>query len=78
MHLSENPLEWSVSSLPITNRAVNVLRKYGIKTVEMLVELEYNDLRDMRGFGPHCMKVTQDALAELGLKLKPTDYAARR
>lgn len=71
-------LEWSVSSLPISNRALNVLRRYGIKTVENLTELELYELRDMRGFGPHCMEETLAALAELGLQLKPTNYATRR
>lgn len=70
--------EMSVSSLPIGNRALNVMRKYGIKTVENLVGYEANDLTDMRGFGPTCLQETIEALAELGLKLKSPDYPARR
>ena len=70
--------EISVASLNVSNRALNVFRKYGIRTVEDLVAHDPCDLKDMRGFGPGCLQETIDALRELGLALKPIDYAARR
>lgn len=71
-------LERSVADLNIGNRALNVFRKYGIKTVADLVEYEVDDLRDLRSFGPYCLAETLSALEEVGLKLKPANYAARR
>lgn len=71
-------LERSVADLNISNRALNVFRNYGIKTVGDLITYEMKDLTDLRGFGPNCLQETMEALREVGLKLKDIDYAARR
>lgn len=70
--------EIPVSLLDISNRSLNVFRKYGIKTLGDLMEHDQADLKDMRGFGDGCMKETLEALAAEGVSLKPIDYAARR
>lgn len=70
--------EIPVSLLDISNRSLNVFRKYGIKSVGDLMEHDQADLRDMRGFGDGCLKETMEALAAEGVNLKPIDYSARR
>jgi DNA-directed RNA polymerase alpha subunit len=71
-------LERPVADLTISNRALNVFRKYGIKTIGDLVQFDPDDLTDLRGFGPGCLQETIEALREVGQALKPVDYAARR
>jgi DNA-directed RNA polymerase alpha subunit len=71
-------LERSVADLNISNRALNVFRKYGVRTLDDLVQHDVCDLKDLRGFGPGCLAETIEALREVGLKLKDIDYAARR
>lgn len=66
-----------ISDLNVSNRVVNALRNGGIRTVEALVDQDAWDLHDLRGFGAECMNQTVNALAELGLTLKPSNYFDR-
>lgn len=70
--------EISVTQLDIGNRALNCLKKAGIRTVADLVQMEPSDLTDIRGFGPGCLQETVEALLDMGLKLRPVDFVARR
>lgn len=63
-------LNTPLSSLPIGNRALNILHRNDIKIVENLTKLEPHDLCDFRGFGPTCLGEVVRALNGLGLKLK--------
>jgi DNA-directed RNA polymerase alpha subunit len=76
--LGPNPANIMVTEISVGNRALNIFRKYGIKTVADLIQNEASDLTDLRGFGPGCLTETINALREIGFELKPIDYAARR
>lgn len=76
--LGSNPANIMITEISVGNRALNVFRRNGIKTVADLISHEASDLTDMRGFGPNCLTETVNALREIGFQLKPIDYAARR
>lgn len=76
--LGNNPAHIMVTEISVGNRALNVFRRHGIKTVADLMTYEASDLTDLRGFGPECLTQTINALREVGFELKPIDYAARR
>jgi DNA-directed RNA polymerase alpha subunit len=68
----------SVTDLPISGRAIKALARGGIRTVETLVAHDAWELCDIRGFGPECLRETVDALAEIGLTLKPSNFSDRK
>lgn len=76
--LGRNPANIMITEISVGNRALNVFRRQGIKTVADLIQHEPSDLTDYRGFGPDCLAQTINALREIGFQLKPIDYAARR
>lgn len=76
--LGRNPHNIMITEISVGNRALNVFRRNGIKTVADLIAHEASDLTDLRGFGPACLAETVDALREVGFELKPINYAARR
>lgn len=76
--LGTDPANIMITEISVGNRALNVFRRNGIKTVADLIGHEASDLTDMRGFGPNCLTETMNALREIGFALKQIDYAARR
>lgn len=66
-----------ISDLDVSGRAVKALARGGIRTVGQLIEHDAWELTDLRGFGVECLRETVDALATMGLTLKPSNYVAR-
>jgi DNA-directed RNA polymerase alpha subunit len=73
-HLDEIP----VTSLALGTRALNCLKRAGIRTAGELKMCEAKDLLDIRQFGPACLVEVEWALDELGLELVKPDFKARR
>jgi len=67
----------AIVDLPVSGRTVKALARGGIRTTGDLVERDAWELTDLRGFGVQCLRETVDALAELGLTLKPSTYEDR-
>lgn len=67
----------AISDLDVSGRAVKALGRGGIRTVSQLVEQTAWDLTDLRGFGNECLRETVNALASMGLTLKPSNFEPR-
>lgn len=63
-------LGMSVWELPLSIRVQNCLRTLGVNTVDDLCQMTPRELMNIRNFGRKCLWEIEDALDELGLKLK--------
>ena len=61
----EEVRSWSVIHLDLPIRAYNVLKREGVETIGKLIDLEIDDLFDMRGMGPKSVKQIVLALHDL-------------
>jgi DNA-directed RNA polymerase alpha subunit len=67
-----------IEDLNIRQQTLTLLLNRGIFTVGDLVKKEERHLREFDRFGPKCLDDVVEALAEHGLTLAKTDYAASR
>jgi len=65
-----------VVELDLSMRAMNVLENASVETVEQLTQMTPQDLLRTKYCGRRSLKEIQQALADHGLALKPTDAAA--
>ena len=62
-----NELNTSIEDLDLTARTANALINNDIRTVQDLVTLTEQDLRELKGFGSKALDEVKDKLAELEL-----------
>ena len=62
-----NELNTSIEDLNLTARTANALINNDIRTVQDLVTLTEQDLRELKGFGSKALDEVKDKLAELEL-----------
>jgi DNA-directed RNA polymerase alpha subunit len=59
-----------LADLALSNRTLNALLNYGIKTVQGVIRKSEQDLRWVDGLGPKGIIEIKSQLARMGLKLK--------
>ncbi|HID06356.1 MAG TPA: DNA-directed RNA polymerase subunit alpha, partial [Armatimonadetes bacterium] len=68
--LAEALLERSLDTIGLSGRVVGVLARAGINTLGDLVNRTREELNGISGFGPQALEEVENALSQLGLKLK--------
>ena len=65
-----------IEDLRLSNRALNCLKRHGIETVDALLDMTEQDLRELRGMGVKLVEEIREQLAEQGLQIKDEEPVA--
>ena len=65
-----------IEDLRLSNRALNCLKRHGIETVDALLEMSEQDLRELRGMGVKLVEEIREQLAEQGLGIRGEEPVA--